>query len=113
MKPVHFVGSARDDLAAFPKSVRTRAGYELFMVQVGRNPDSWKPMTSVGPGVCEIRVRDPSGAYRLIYVARFATAVYVLHAFHKKTQKTARSDLNLAKQRDRIASELAKGGAHG
>ncbi len=113
MKPIRFVGGARDDLAAFPKSARTRAGYDLFMVQVGRNPDNWKTLTSVGPGACEIRVRDSAGAYRVIYVARFAEAVYVLHAFHKKTQKTAHSDLNLAKQRYRIASELAKGSAHG
>jgi phage-related protein len=113
MKPVRFVGSANDDLAAFPKSARTRAGYELFMVQVGRNPDNWKPMASLGPGTCEIRVRDPTGAYRVIYVARFADAVYVLHAFHKKTQKTARADLDLAKQRYRIARELAEGANHG
>lgn len=59
------VGSAKDDLAAFPKSVRTRAGHELFMVQAGRDPDSWKPMSSVGPGACEIRVREPSGACRV------------------------------------------------
>jgi phage-related protein len=109
MKPVRFVGSARDDIGAFPKAVRLRAGHELFMVQVGRDPDDWKPMSSVGAGVCEIRVRDPSGAYRVIYVAKFADAVYVLHAFHKKTQKTARGDLELAKQRYGIARELAEG----
>jgi len=113
MKPVRFVGSARDDLAACPKSVRTRAGHELFMVQMGRNPDNWKPMTSVGPGACEIRVRDPTGAYRVIYVAKFADALYVLHAFHKKTQKTSQADLDLAKQRYRIARELAEGANHG
>ena len=113
MKLVRFVGNAKDDLAAFPKSARTRAGHELFMVQVGRNPENWKPMASLGPGACEIRVRDPTGAYRVIYVARFADAVYVLHAFHKKTQKTARVDLDLAKQRYRIARELAEGANHG
>jgi phage-related protein len=99
MKPVRFVGSSRDDLASFPVEVRARAGHELFMVQVGRDPENWKPMSSVGPGACEIRVRDPSGAYRVIYVAKFADAVYVLHAFQKKTQKTARADLDLAMQR--------------
>ena len=109
MKRVRFVGSARDDLAAFPATVRARAGHELFMVQVGRNPDDWKPMSSVGPGTCEIRVRDPSGTYRVIYVARFAEAVYVLHAFQKKAQKTSQADLDLAKQRYRLARELAAG----
>jgi phage-related protein len=113
VKPIRFVGSAKDELAGFPKSARTRAGYELFMVQVGRNPDDWKPMAGLGPGACEIRVRDPTGAYRVIYVARFLDAVYVLHAFHKKTQKTARADLDLAKQRYRIARELADGANHG
>ena len=58
MKPMRFMGSAKDDLTAFPKSVRVRMGHELFMVQVGRDPDEWKPMTSVGAGACEIRVRD-------------------------------------------------------
>ena len=113
MKPVRFIGSAKGDLAEFPKSVRIRAGHELFMVQVGRNPDDWKPMASVGPGACEIRMRDASGAYRLIYVAKFADAVYVLHAFQKKTQKPAGADLNLAKQRYKIARELAEGANHG
>lgn len=112
MKRVRFVGSARDDLAAFPVTIRARAGHELFMVQVGRNPDDWKPLSSVGPGTCEIRVRDPSGAYRVIYIAKFADAVYVLHAFQKKTQKTSQADLNLAKQRYRLARELAEGVKH-
>jgi phage-related protein len=113
VKLVRFVGTAKDDLAAFPESARTRAGYELFMVQAGRNPDHWKPMTGLGPGVCEIRVRDSSGAYRVIYVATIADAVYVLHAFHKTTQKTASFDLDLAKQRYRIARELAEGANRG
>jgi phage-related protein len=85
----------------------------LFAVQVGRNPDNWKPMAGVGPGACEIRVRDPTGAYRVIYVASFADAVYVLHAFQKKTQKTGRADLELARQRYRIARELAEGARDG
>jgi phage-related protein len=109
MKPVRFVGSSRDDLASFPVEVRARAGHELFMVQVGRDPENWKPMSSIGPGACEIRVRDPSGAYRVIYVAKFADGVYVLHAFQKKTQRTARADLDLAMRRYRIARELAEG----
>ena len=103
------MGSAKDDLSAFPKSARVRVGHELFMVQVGREPDDWKPMTSVGPGACEIRVRDQAGAFRVIYVARFEDAIYVLHAFQKKSQKTSRADLKLAKERYREAHDLAKG----
>ena len=82
------------------------------MVQVGRDPDDWKPMSVVGPGAREIRVRDEAGAFRVIYVARFEDAVYVLHAFQKKTQKTSRADLELAKARYRIARELAQGANH-
>ena len=109
MKPVRFVGKAKDALSAFPKAARDRAGHELFMVQVGRDPDNWKPMSSVGPGACEIRVRDESGAFRIVYVAKFADAVYVLHAFQKKTRETSRLDLELARQRYQTARELAKG----
>ena len=79
------------------------------MVQAGREPSDWKPMPTVGPGAAEIRVRDETGAYRVIYVARFADAVYVLHAFQKKSQKTAHADLMVAAQRYRdIKAALEK-----
>src|SRR6185436_6643473 len=109
MKRIRFVGSAKDDLSAFPKSARTRAGHELFMVQIGRDPDDWKPMSIVGSGASEIRVRDQAGAFRVIYVAKFEDAVYVLHAFQKKTQRISHADLEMAKERYRIARELAQG----
>src|SRR2546426_3251916 len=99
MKPACFVGTAREDLAAFPESARRRAGYELFMVQVGREPADFRPMPRVGPGVYEIRIRDEAGAFRVIYVAKFERAVYVLHAFQKKTRKTAQADIELAAAR--------------
>ena len=113
MKFVRFIGSAKDDLSAFPRPARIRAGHELFMVQVGRDPDDWKPMTTIGPGACEIRVRDQAGAFRVIYVARFEDAVYVLHAFQKKSRKTSQADLRLARQRYRDARDLAKGANRG
>jgi len=106
MKLVRFMGSAKAELSAFPDAARLRAGHELFMVQVGREPDDWKPMSSVGAGVREIRVRDQAGQYRLIYVASFATAVYVLHAFQKTSRKTAGLDLKLARQRYREAKAM-------
>ena len=109
MKPVRFIGSAKDDLSAFPGAAKNRAGHELFMVQVGRDPDDWKPMPSVGPGAGEIRVQDQAGAFRVIYVARFEDAVYVLHAFQKKSRKTSRSDRDLARKRYREARGLVKG----
>lgn len=101
------MGSCKEDLSAFPGSARIRAGHELFMVQMGRDPDDWKPMPAIGAGACEIRVRDREGAFRVIYVAKFADAVYVLHAFRKNTQKIARHDLQLAAQRYREAATVA------
>jgi len=109
MKPVRFMGSAKDDLAAFPKSARVRAGHELFMVQVGREPDDWRSISAIGPGACEIRVRDATGTFRVIYVAKFADAVYVLHAFQKQTRRTAPADLELARRRYRDARGIAQG----
>lgn len=102
MKPLFFVGTAREDLAAFPETVRRTAGYQLFMAQAGRQPVDFKPLPDVGPGTHEIRVRDHAGAFRVIYVAKFEDAVYVLHAFQKKTRKTSPKDIELAKQRYRM-----------
>lgn len=99
MKPVHFVGASQQDLREFPDEAREDAGYELYKVQQGKEPDDWKPMPAVGPGAQEIRVHDESGAYRVIYVAKFEEAVYVLHAFEKRTQKTARPNMQRAKSR--------------
>lgn len=102
------MGRSREDLSAFPKAVKVRAGQELFMVQVGRDPEHWKPMSRAGHGVREIRVRDQSGAFRIIYVATFRSAVYVLHAFQKKTQTTGRDEIELAKRRYKEAAEMER-----
>jgi phage-related protein len=102
MKPLLFAGTAREDLATFPESARRTAGYELFMVQVGREPSDFKPMPDIGPGVHEIRVRDRAGTFRVIYVAKFDDAIYVLHAFQKKTPKTSRVDIEVGKRRYRL-----------
>ncbi len=96
MKPVVFLGDSRDRLRDFPESARRQAGMELRQVQFGLAPSDWKLMKSVGPGVREIRVRDAKGAFRILYVASFAEAIHVLHAFQKKTRATSRRDLKLA-----------------
>jgi phage-related protein len=101
MKRVTFVGDALDSLRDFPANARTEAGYQLGRVQSGLDPDDWKPMTNIGRGVREIRVRDESGAFRVIYVASYDDAIYVLHAFQKKRQQTARRDIDLATRRFR------------
>lgn len=99
IKPLEFLGSSRDDLVAMPAGARHDIGLELMRVQFGGQPSDFKPMSTVGPGAYEIRVRDASGAYRAIYVAKFETAIYVLHAFQKKTQQTTKADIELAKVR--------------
>ena len=108
-KPVEFRGSALDDLRAFPQAARREAGYQLDQIQHGREPTDWKPMNTIGRGVREIRIRDAAGAFRVMYVAKFENAVYVLHCFQKKTQKTNKADLKLAAQRYRdLLKELGQ-----
>ena len=99
VKSVEFRGRALDDLRAFPTDARREAGYQIDQVQQGRDPDDWKPMTTVGQGVREIRIREADGAFRVIYVAKFESAIYVLHCFQKKTQKTSREDIALTTRR--------------
>jgi phage-related protein len=108
MKPVVFLGDSLGRVRAFPERARRNAGFQLDRVQRGLDPDDWKPMAAIGSGVREIRVRDATGAYRVVYVASFAEAVYVLHAFQKKTQRTSARDLALAQLRFR---ELKHGGS--
>jgi len=104
MKLLRFIGSALDDLGAFPDQARRAAGFELWQVQNGLMPSDFKPMLNVGAGAYEIRIRM-EGEWRVIYVARFADSIYVLHAFRKKTQKTARTDIDLARRRYRQITE--------
>jgi phage-related protein len=101
MRPLRFLGDSLKRLRDFPEDARYDAGYQLDKVQLGDQPDDFKPMPAIGKGVEEIRVSDSSGAYRVIYLARRAEAVYVLHAFHKKTRVTPRTDLETAKGRFR------------
>ena len=99
MKDVEFRGSALQDLRAFPDGARREIGYQLDRVQRGDEPEDWKPMIGVGAGVREIRVRDEGGAFRAVYVAKFKEAIFVLHCFQKKSQKTGREDIALAARR--------------
>jgi len=99
MKPVRFLGDSLKRLREFPPEARQNAGHQLYQVQCGEQPDDFKPLPAVGQGVEEIRVWDETGAYRVVYTARRAEAVYVLHAFQKKTQTTPKRDLDIAKLR--------------
>jgi phage-related protein len=97
-----------DDLRAFPQTAMREAGYQLDRVQHGLSPSDAKPMTSIGPGVMELRIWDEAGTFRVIYVAKLADAVYVLHCFQKRTQQTSKRDIDLAKQRlKELMKELA------
>ncbi|MXP50153.1 type II toxin-antitoxin system RelE/ParE family toxin [Pantoea sp. Eser] len=96
-----FIVSSLDDLRAFPHDIRTEMGYQLDRVQQGLDFHNWKPFTTVGASVREIRIKDEDGAYRAIYLAKFKEAVYVLHCFQKKIQTTSQPDVQLAKKRYR------------
>jgi len=107
-KAILWVGSAYDDLRAFPKEVRKHAGFELGKVQAGIDPLDWKPFDDVGAGAREIRIRDASGIYRVMYVAKFEEAIYVLHCFQKKTQATSKQDKAIAMARYRAVMNARK-----
>ncbi|MET3493163.1 type II toxin-antitoxin system RelE/ParE family toxin [Variovorax boronicumulans] len=107
-KEIRWVGSSYMDLLAFPMEPRRAAGFELGKVQAGLDPTDWKPFNDVGPGTQEIRLRDTSGIYRVMYVARFDEAIYVLHCFQKKTQATSRQDKAIAEARYRATIEERK-----
>ncbi|MDB4951946.1 MAG: phage-related protein [Gemmatimonadetes bacterium] len=123
-KPIFWVGSAKQDLIAFPTAAVRAAGHNLSLVQNGLMPGDFKPMENVGPGTYEIRIRTDEGAgqvqHRVFFVAKFAEGVDVLLAFRKPTQQTSRHDVEVGRQRCRepVAHrrELRKqraGGAHG
>ena len=98
VKPLLWLGSSRADLRAFPDEARREAGHELFKVQQGEEPSDWKPLPAVGAGVNELRIHT-GVSHRVIYIAKFVEAVYVLHAFEKRSRKTHRADLEMARTR--------------
>jgi phage-related protein len=97
MKKIIFINKSLDGIKQFSQGARREAGHQLDRVQRGLDPIDYKPMSSVGRGVKEIRIKDAEGIYRVMYVAKFKGAVYVLHAFKKKTQKTSKQDISTAK----------------
>lgn len=97
-KPLVWIGDSRECVRAFDAVARRRVGFELWEIQQGNSPSDWKPMSPVGPGVRELRVRSLR-AYRVIYVATLPDAVYVLHAFEKQSRKAPKADVELARAR--------------
>lgn len=101
LREIEFCGDSLDALRRFSEVARRRIGFQLARVQRGLEPQDWKPMTSIGAGVREVRVRDENGIFRVCYVTKFGDKVYVLHCFRKKTQKTDSSDIDMASRRYR------------
>ncbi len=97
-KELIFLGTSLDDLKKFPLEARRESGFQLGRVQSNKEPSNWRPFSSIGSGVKEIRIKK-EGAFRIMFVAKFKEQVYVLHAFKKKDQKTRKSDIELAKER--------------
>jgi phage-related protein len=109
MKPVEFRGTSLDDLRDFPQTAMRDAGYQIDRVQNGLASDDVKPMLTIGAGVMELRIWDEAGTFRVVYVAKFEDAVYVLHCFQKKTQQTAKRDIELARKRFKeLVKEISK-----
>ena len=102
MKDVIWLGTSKSDWNAFPAQIQDDAGYQLHLLQLGKEPFDSKPMTIIGVGVRELRIRDGSGAFRVIYLATLPKGIYVLHAFQKKSQTTSLRDVRLAQERFKL-----------
>ncbi|WP_039055769.1 type II toxin-antitoxin system RelE/ParE family toxin [Enterobacter sp. Bisph1] len=107
-KAIVWMGSSYNDLLAFPDSARKDAGYQLYKIQAGLEAADWKPMPEIGTGVEEIRLRDSAGAFRIFYLARRDDALYVLHCFNKKSQRTSVRDKTTARTRYRALVEHSR-----
>lgn len=108
-KEIRWIGSAYDDLLEFPDGPRRAAGFQLGKIQAGLEPEDWRAFDDVGSGTREIRIRENSGIYRVIYIAKFEEAVYVLHCFQKKTQATSRRDKDITEARYRAVTNMRRG----
>ena len=95
-------GDSLEVVRSFPKAIREDLGADLRRLQLGEKPLDSRSMKSIGPGVFELRQRDNKGWYRLIYLARVGDTLFMLHAFVKKSAKTGRNDLAIAKNRWKV-----------
>ena len=107
-KEIRWVGSSYGDLLAFPQEPRREAGFQLGKVQAGLDPTDWQPFDDMGAGTKEVRIQDASGIYRVMYIAKFEEAIYVLHCFQKKTQATSKQDKDIAQTRYRAVVNARK-----
>ena len=108
VRPLQWVGSSKDDLKSFPDDVQDRIGFALYLAQIGRKHRDARPLTGLGPGVLEVVSAFDTNTWRTVYAVRFREAVYVLHAFQKKSRKgiaTPKAEIDLVKRRLRAAAE--------
>ena len=109
MKPVQWIGSSLDDLREFPEEVRSEAGHSLYLAQLGGKAINAVPMVGFGgANVVEVVIDSAGNTFRAVYTVRFAKAIYVLHAFQKKSKrgsKTPEPDIRLIHQRLKMAKD--------
>src|SRR5258708_7872884 len=109
LKPTTCHGDSLERIRDFPDDARRQVGHELYQLQKGMDPSDWKPLPTIGAGVREIRIREAFGAYRVVYIAGLGGAIHVLHAFEKKSEKTAQRELDLESERfAHLREELKK-----
>ncbi len=105
LKPIRWLGTTRDDIREQRPAIRDELGQQLLRVQMGLMPNNYKPIAAVVTSAYEIRVQDADGIARLIYVAKFRETICVLHVFKKKSRRTPKADIDLAKKRYRKARD--------
>ena len=108
MKKLIFAGRTLENIKHFPNKAKREAGFQLDKLQQGESPTDWKPMSTIASGVQEVRISDSDGIFRIVYIAKFEEAIYALHAFQKKTQKTNKSDIEAAKKAYKMIIEERK-----
>lgn len=103
-KPMVWLETSRDDILKFPAAARRQAGFQLAKVEAGESPDDWKALSAIGSGIVEIRIRGAEGIFRVVFVAKFAEAIYVLHCLQKKTQALTQHDVQIIARRYRAVA---------
>lgn len=108
VRPLQWVGSSKDDLKEFPDDVQDHVGFALHQAQIGLKHRDAKPLTSLGSGVLEVVSDFDTNTYRVVYAVRFREAVYVLHAFQKKSRKgiaTPKAEIDVVRRRLKAAEQ--------
>ncbi len=92
-------GNAKEVVSSFPEEARQNLGFQLRLLQQGQQPTDYRPMSTIGPGVFELRDQDERAWYRVIYLSRVRSVVHVLHSFEKRSRETPAKEIRTARQR--------------